>query len=126
VYPVITGIKTYPVTVILSATNTSANVIMKISGQTVAGTGESEHYNIIENLYPNPASDVIAVSFKVKGMFRLQIIDASGKAVYIISEAIPTDGNDISIPISALKPGLYLLVVQDAAGNNTTRQFIKK
>jgi PKD repeat protein len=126
VYPVITGIKTYPVTVILSATNTSANVIMKISGQTVAGTGESEHYNIIENLYPNPASDVIAVSFKVKGMFRLQIIDASGKAVYIISEAIPTDGNDISIPISALKPGLYLLVVQDAAGNNTTRRFIKK
>lgn len=125
VYPVITGIKTYPVTVILSATSPSANVSMKISGQTVAGTGESEQYSLIENLYPNPASDVITVTFKMKGNLKIQIIDATGKIVFIGNEATPADGNVITMPVSALKPGLYLLVVQDEAGNNTTRQFIK-
>jgi hypothetical protein len=124
VYPVITGIKTYPVTVILSATNTSANVIMKISGQTVAGTGESEQNSLLENLYPNPASDEIAVTVKSKGLIKFQIIDASGKTVLVKQESISIPGEIILISIKELVPGIYILIIQDEKGNASKRRFI--
>jgi len=126
VYPVITGIKTYPVIVILTETNKTANVIMKISGQSVAGKSETQLTGFIENIYPNPALDVIAVSVKRKGHIKIQVLEASGKTALTKYENISAEGSTISVLISDFKPGVYLLMIQDENGNTSSRRFIKK
>jgi uncharacterized protein (DUF2141 family) len=97
---------------------------MKISGQTVAGTGESEQNSLLENLYPNPASDEIAVTVKSKGLIKFQIIDASGKTVLVKQESISIPGEIILISIKELVPGIYILIIQDEKGNASKRRFI--
>lgn len=125
VYPVITGIRTYPVTVILSETNKSATVIMKISGQSVAGKSDMELSNLIENIYPNPASDLISITVKGKGEIKIQIVDVSGKIVLIRNENIREQGELISLPVDELLKGLYLMIIHDEKGNTSSRRFIK-
>jgi hypothetical protein len=78
------------------------------------------------NVFPNPAYNSIMVSAKWKGLLKLKILDASGKKVLINNEAIPADGSVISVSLTMLKPGLYLLIFQDENGIISTKQFIKK
>lgn len=126
VYPVITGITTHPVTVVLSEANKTATVIMKISGQSVSGFGENRQENIIANVFPNPASEEIFVTVKSKGSVQLMIVDATGKTIIDKQETILDDSRLIALTVSGLQSGLYLLVVQDEKGNTSSQRFIKK
>jgi PKD repeat protein len=125
VYPVITGITTYPVTVVLSATNNTAHVVMNIKGQYVSGIGETTQADFIEKMYPNPAQNEIYVSIKSKGSVKTQVLDALGRVVYANTESISSVDNVISVPVSEFKPGLYILVIQDSTGNLSSRRFLK-
>ena len=126
VYPVITGITTHPVTVVLSEANKTATVIMKISGQSVSGFGENRQESIIANVFPNPASDEIFVTIKQKGSIQLKIVDATGKTIIEKQETILDDSRLMALTVSGLQSGLYLLVVQDEKGNTSSQRFIKK
>lgn len=126
VYPVITGIHTVPVSVLLSESHKTATVFMKISGQSVAGKIESSLAELIENLYPNPATDQLAVTIKSKGSFRLQILDSEGKLVFNEDESAEEDNITLRVPIEELKPGIYLLLLQSDEGYYSTRQFVKQ
>ena len=126
VYPVITGITTHPVTVVLSETNKTATVIMKISGQSVSGFGKNQQEGIIANVFPNPASEEIFVTVKSKGSVQLMIVDATGKTIIEKQETILDDSRLIALTVSGLKQGIYLLVVQDENGNTASQRFIKK
>jgi hypothetical protein len=77
------------------------------------------------DVFPNAVSTEINVSVEMNGYYKLKIFDASGKTLFITYEVIPADENAITIPVSALKAGLYLLVLQDEAGNISARKFIK-
>ena len=99
---------------------------MKISGQSVAGKNESSLPELIENLYPNPATDQLAVTIKSKGSFRLQILDSEGKLVFNEDESSEGDNITLRVPIEELKPGLYLLLLQSDEGYYSTRQFVKQ
>jgi PKD repeat protein len=125
VYPVITGITTYPVTVVLSETNKSATVVMKISGQTVAGIFDNKEIDFIENIFPNPADEQISAFVTVQGLIKCSVIDASGKTVFVHNETVPAGGALIALPVSGLKPGLYILIVHDGKGNASGRRFVK-
>jgi PKD repeat protein len=126
VYPVITGITTHPVTVVLSETNKTATVIMKISGQSVSGFGQNQKESIIANVFPNPASDKIFATVKSKGSIQLMIIDASGRTIFEKQVTNSDENNVIELSVSALKPGIYLLVAQDENGNTSSQRFVKK
>jgi len=69
-------------------------------------------------LYPNPATSYLTLEFNAvaAGKLSYAIHDASGKIVSTFSEYITTGGihyNDLSDKIESLKPGLYLLVIQN-------------
>jgi len=125
VYPVITGIITLPVTVVLSATNSTAHVVMKIKGQYVSGISETFQPDFIENMYPNPMQNEIYIKIKSVGKVKIQILDALGKIVFSNTLSISSMENVITIPVSEFKPGLYILVVQDEKGIISSRRLVK-
>jgi PKD repeat protein len=125
VYPVITGIRTYPVTVILSESSKTATVVMKISGQSVAGIGDGNPMSSIEMLYPNPVINQLFMSLKSKGEVKIRITDMSGKTVMVKKEQSPASGNLLSLSVFEFEPGLYILIIQDENGYISSRRFIK-
>lgn len=125
VYPVITGVKTFPVTVILSDANKTATVNMKISGQSVAGTGDKNQFSNIEKLYPNPATDQIFFSLKSQGKVKIQVIGMSGRKVIEKLDCTAGTGDLFSLSVSELEPGLYILLVQDDNATISSRRFVK-
>lgn len=125
VYPVITGVTTYPVTVVLSAENSTVTVIMTINGQTIAGINEGVQLNLVENIYPNPADDFIFASLKVKGSAKIMVMDASAKTLWTGNETNIQNEKLIRIPVSELKPGMYFLMVVDEKGYRSSRKFLK-
>ena len=126
VNPVITGITTLPVEVILDETNSSATVNMTINGNIITGIIDRDQSNLIVNIYPNPANEEISVFVKSTGAATIQIMDASGKLVFMDAKTNITSGSSVSIQIKELKTGLYFLVLQDEKGNVSSRRFIKK
>lgn len=78
------------------------------------------------NVFPNPASDIISVSLKLEGRVTMKVLDASGKLVFLQNETFPTGGGIVSIPLSGLTPGIYLLRIQDEQENGLSKKFIKK
>jgi len=73
-------------------------------------------------LYPNPATDVINISFTTSPEKAvISIMDAAGRLVH--TESISTTGNLVSIPVVDLSSGFYTIVV--VSGNNvSTSRFI--
>ncbi len=71
--------------------------------------------------YPNPANDVLNVSFDVQGKnYAVTIIDALGKVVF----ASTTDKN-YSINTSNFTSGIYILKVKTANNEQSNYKFIK-
>jgi hypothetical protein len=46
--------------------------------------------------------------------------------VLVQKESVPVGGGLITLPVSGLKPGLYILIVYDGNGNASGRRFVKK
>jgi hypothetical protein len=72
-------------------------------------------------LYPNPvARQLYLRSASALPGGRYQVLDARGAAVLV--GTLPAEG----VNVSALKPGLYSLVVQTADNQKLVRRFVKK
>ncbi len=125
VSPMVTGTTTVPTPVVLNSTNPSSSVVMSISGHLITGIGKINEVSIIENIYPNPASDKISLTMKSKGNVTLQILDATGKTIINQNISVNADGTTVTLPVSDLTRGLYFLVIRDQNGNIASRQFIK-
>jgi PKD repeat protein len=125
VNPVITGLTTQPAIVDLDATTPSADVTMTINGNTITGIIERGKAGMIESIYPNPAFDQISVALKTQGKVEIQILDASGRVVWVKNETISASGSLLTIPVSDFTPGLYFLFIQDDIGNTSSRRFVK-
>ena len=67
------------------------------------------------NAFPNPFSDVIYV--KHPGMIDIALYDALGKNLYGL---VKTD-DPSTLSTAGLAPGIYLLVVTDAAGRHVLK-----
>jgi PKD repeat protein len=125
VNPVVTGTTTQATTVNLNAANPSASVVMTMNGHLITGITKWGQTGLIESVYPNPAVSSISVSVKSAGAIKLQILDATGKLVRSLNETAPATGNRVSLPVSDLTPGLYILMVQDEKGNSSSSRFVK-
>lgn len=125
IYPVITGMTTYPVTVTLDAANSTATVFMTISGQTIAGIADK--IQLISGVFPNPATDFLTISLKADAQFieKYTIFDMTGRV--IVMETVDNQVNEkqIRIPVGNLLNGIYLVQVINSKGVASAVRFLK-
>ena len=87
--------------------------------QNVTGIGENSS-NVIETVYPVPASDLLFVQIAEGQLVEsLQIVDVTGKIVQ--SQSVTSTGSRISVDVSALSAGTYFLNVIGDNGISTRR-----
>lgn len=77
-------------------------------------------------LFPNPASDVLAVNIEVNktNHATITIIDAVGKTVLLSNNELNEGGNRVSLDIAGLKAGIYF-VRMNIGGQQVTKRFSK-
>lgn len=69
------------------------------------------------SLYPSPASDVVNVRFRADegaaGLRAIEVVASNGQPV--LRQSVPSDSGQLSVDISSLSAGLYLLRVGDGS-----------
>jgi hypothetical protein len=88
------------------------------------GYNDSELNRFDLNIYPNPATEQIALNISDSNLdfSTIQIINLLGEVIY--SDYREITGN-ITIDIADLKPGVYFLAAE-SGGQYVTKRFIKK
>ena len=83
---------------------------------TTAGVDELENEMLFE-VYPNPASTVLNVTFEAENSdYTIVINDISGRAVYTQSLERLNGTQLVKLPIETLESGNYVLTIQSAKG----------
>jgi hypothetical protein len=92
----------------------------------VSSVGINEQENQILNVYPNPASEFVYVTFSsFENKAELSIIDLSGK-VAISKQLSPNIGlNQETIETSQLSSGIYLLLLKSSKGIQSQKIIIR-
>jgi plastocyanin len=93
---------------------------------TVLGTASTNEINNFEfEIYPNPVIDIVNLSFEnnFENMFKVEIYDALGRLSF--SQNKFSTGNKLSLNISELERGIYILKLYN---NNkiSVKRIIKK
>ncbi len=105
--------------VTLTATNGDCSdvTILSVTGVRVEEMLQQTRWN----LYPNPASEQLVVSFEgvVSQYWTLSIIDAGGRAVLTTTAA----GNLLVVPVSGMAAGLYTAVIMPGSGQSLQLRF---
>lgn len=73
------------------------------------------------NVYPNPASDYLTVSFSLESssVVKIELVDITGKTVEVLNSGRYQQGsNSISVNLSNIQPGRYFVHV---SGNNRSQ-----
>lgn len=73
-------------------------------------------------VYPNPGQDVVKVAFGGPGTYSLVVTDLQGKTVV---QRYQTRDQEVSLDVSNLTPGIYLLEVSDGT-DRVTRKLMKE
>jgi hypothetical protein len=71
-------------------------------------------------IFPNPAADIIYVSTAVNS--KLKILNTNGKIV--LEKTISFSPQNININEAGLKPGFYLIIIENKSGIMTSRLLI--
>ncbi len=101
---------------------TAAARVDAAGAQTAAGSKMAGR----ASLYPNPASESLAVtlSVPVASIEKTAVVDARGNACFVNTHQ-PVDAHTLNIPVGTLKAGMYLLWLQTAEGGQVLR-FVKQ
>ena len=77
-------------------------------------------------LYPNPASDFVNVGFNstIEGPTNVQVFNATGQLTKQVAVKIIKGYNQVKIPVSDVKSGIYLLRISKGE-LNIIRRFVK-
>lgn len=80
--------------------------------------------DIIEStaIYPNPATGQVRIT-SVNEVRECMLIDAAGKKVMTVEHS---ETGVLSMDVSALSRGIYVLVVLDDEGNRTSKKLVRK
>jgi hypothetical protein len=95
--------------------NVASNAVVQVSEN-----GSSDF-----NVYPNPANDLINISFsdKFNGQVNLSITDLAGREIYIVAFSEVNPGQVESISSTDFDEGMYLLHLQSGE-NRSTRKVV--
>ena len=78
------------------------------------------------NIYPLPANDVLFISGKndLKETFNISLFDALGKKVLNKKITLLNNGQKVSLRVSDIPNGLYILTIKQRNGVSTTKKII--
>jgi hypothetical protein len=92
-----------------------AQIVTIKYSQVATGIGENEN-NLSWNVYPNPVSDNLKITFDPKGKNNaraISLFNVLGKKVF--EKIIPAHVNELAINVKSFKPGVYFLRMGDTA-----------
>lgn len=95
--------------------------IVRAMASSVDATGLSGNTQVA--LFPNPARDVVTVTYPATTAARLAIYTTSG--ILVRRTALPAQRTQSTLDVSALTPGLYLLQL-DAGNTHATLKLLKQ
>ncbi len=117
--PIGWNVITYTLIDVNSCSN-SANDAIYVSSCISTGISNNDDVSKDIIIYPNPASDAIAVSLKGSGQFEIRLYNSIG--ILVLAKQFNTNTADIDI--HELQSGLYLLKVKTSRGD-VTHKIIK-
>lgn len=84
----------------------------------VSAAGISENQTVSMEVYPNPSSDKVTVSFEGQGHYTVTINDLTGRVVS--TQQVTANGaTQVTVPVADLKAGNYLISVANSVGSHT-------
>lgn len=106
-----------------SAYSFVATSACNLKAEFISGVGMKEVDPGSFNLYPNPASSYLKVSYSgIEKIKEINIVSVEGD---ILSTSIPNpDGSVISLDVSSIKPGLYVATLLTGKGELLRHSFI--
>jgi hypothetical protein len=75
------------------------------------------------NAYPNPATDVVTISFNTKADYTLKLIDVTGRVVTAVSNTASGNQTEL-LNLKGLNSGVYMVVLETANGTEQVRLFV--
>jgi poly(3-hydroxybutyrate) depolymerase len=84
-----------------------------------AGINETMHEFGL-NIYPNPSSDNMTVSWNSSSAMNIKLVDFSGRVIQ--NESV--SGMEIQLNRKGINNGIYLLILSDKNGNTTSQRVI--
>jgi photosystem II stability/assembly factor-like uncharacterized protein len=80
------------------------------------------------SIYPNPAKDVVTISFDVDGAqpVTMKIVDVQGRVVIRKTTENAFDSYEKTISVSTLKPGVYFVHIETGSENIVSRFVITR
>jgi hypothetical protein len=129
VFAEIPGKSITPGSVTLDATTPSVSgVDMLITGEQIVFLGIEEDFIYSMTLpYPNPATGQVnlIISPKKPAILNIEVSDVSGRIIKLAKQQIETAGT-VSIDLSGIPSGYYLIRISDESGSQAVRSFIKE
>ncbi len=106
---------------------TTSTPMVRLNFDDFSGVNESEAVSGV-SVYPNPASDNIAVNYSLNNAsdVTIELVDVAGKIAATQSVVAQEAGtNNVSFETSSLNAGVYFVNIHTEAGS-ITKKFIKK
>lgn len=77
------------------------------------------------NVFPNPANDIVNVSFEATGDYSITLTDMAGRVVSTTAFSNLSGAQSIAIPVADLMSGNYILSVANGVGSSNQIVVIK-
>jgi hypothetical protein len=72
-------------------------------------------------LFPNPATNTILITFPVAGKYSISLLNSTGQ---LMTDRVFSTGNNITLDVSHLAPGVYYVVIGQANTKETREVLI--
>lgn len=117
---------TYTVRLITRATQGCTDTVIKKVSVTYTGINE-QTANAVFNIYPNPAADALYIE-QQNGKLNasISLYSEDGKEVLHTNWQTTTPDNKKTIDISALRPGIYMLMINSATAHYSQKVIIER
>ncbi len=69
---------------------------------------------------PNPASETLHITFAATGAYKISVVNYLGQSVATVNSRLE---NEVTLDVSRLTAGVYVLVVSDSDGNRHTQRI---
>ncbi|CAN5185643.1 hypothetical protein BH09BAC5_BH09BAC5_23540 [soil metagenome] len=112
----------YPLSIVHADVNDLIYSVEYYTG-TFMGVNEINN-NAALNLYPNPCSDNLEVSYSGKGNIAIEIIDVTGRIV-LSKEVVHAENQKIFCDVSSIDKGIYILKIMNDRGEVVSQKFVK-
>lgn len=109
----------------VSSSISGALMIRPLLGQTISGTGIDNLNNNVAgdwDVYPNPATEILNITRNDTHTAAYQVADMQGR---IVINGILEQGQQGSISIAALPPGVYMVRLQEGKTYSVPKKIVK-